>query len=94
MFGNPHVDDKTGKVMFNLRVEGDQPVSKMKSNASGDGKLGLTNKSRPKSNTVSPITEAASRRKAPESPVGSNITMENVESKSPITPASMQDVDL
>ncbi len=90
--GNAHVDDKTGKVMFNLRVEGDQPVSKMKSNASGDGKLGLTNKLKTTSNTVSPIAEAASQRKAPESPVDSDSIMENV--SSPNTPASMEDVDL
>jgi len=90
--GNAHVDDKTGKVMFNLRVEGDQPVSKMKSNASGDGKLGLTTKLKTKSKTVSPIAEAASQRKAPESPVDSDSIMENV--SSPNTPASMEDVDL
>jgi len=90
--GNAHVDDKTGKVMFNLRVEGDQPVSKMKNNDSGDGKLGLSNKLKTKSNTVSPIAEAASQRKAPESPVDSDSIMENV--ASPITPASMEDVDL
>jgi len=31
--GNARVDDKTGKVLFNLRVESDEPVSKMKSSS-------------------------------------------------------------
>jgi hypothetical protein len=92
--GNAHVDDKTGKVMFNLRVEGDQPVSKMKSNANGDRKLGFSSKSKTMSNTVSPIIEAADPRKTPKSPMESETNMENIASKSPITPASMEDVDL
>jgi len=92
--GNAHVDDKTGKVMFNLRVEGDQPVSKMKSNAIGDRKIGFSNNTKSNSNTVAPIVEADNPRKAPKSPVESDTHMENVSSKSPTTPASMEDVDL
>lgn len=89
--GNARVDDKTGKVMFNLRVEGDQPVSQMKSNVKAHDKLGLANKSM-KKNSVAPVAE----RKAPGSPVDSQSSswMGDVASKSPITPASMQDVDL
>jgi hypothetical protein len=92
--GNAHVDDKTGKVMFNLRVEGDEPVSKMKSNAIGARKLSFSNKLKTNRNTVSPIVDADNPRKAPMSPVESDTNMENLSSKSPVTPASMEDVDL
>ena len=41
--GNARIDSKTGKVLFNLRVESDEPVSKMKSSGSvgsrGSGKF-------------------------------------------------------
>merc|ERR1712194_784017 len=45
--GNPRTDDRTGKVLFNLRVESDEPVSKMKSSSRGRGTL---NKYKPPSN--------------------------------------------
>lgn len=45
--GNPRTDDRTGKVLFNLRVESDEPVSKMKSSSRGRGVL---NKHKPPSN--------------------------------------------
>lgn len=35
--GNPRIDEKTGKVLFNLRVESDEPVSKMKHGSSSRG---------------------------------------------------------
>lgn len=37
--GNPRVDDHSGKVMFNLRVESDMPVSKMKEKKKSQGPL-------------------------------------------------------
>jgi len=93
--GNPHVDDRTGKVMFNLRVEGDEPVSKMKNNTTtGHDKLGLTSKSNSmKKNSITPITD----NKTPQSP-GDSQTSSSIGDvtslKSPTTPASLQDVDL
>ena len=66
----------------------------MKSNANGDRKLGFPNKLKTMSNTVSPIIESADPRKTPKSPVESDTNMENIASTSPITPASMEDVDL
>ena len=92
--GNPHVDEKTGKVMFNLRVEGDEPVSKMKNNATGHDKLSLTSQSKStKKNSITPISD----NKTPQSPgeSQSSSSIGDVTSlKSPITPASLQDVDL
>lgn len=92
--GNPHVDNKTGKVMFNLRVEGDEPVSKMKNSTTGHDKLGLTSKSNSmKKNSITPITD----NKTPQSP-GDSQTSSSIGDvtslKSPTTPASLQDVDL
>lgn len=89
--GNPHVDEETGKVMFNLRVEGDEPVSRMKNNTTGHG---LTSKSNSmKKNYITPITD----NKTPQSP-GDSQTSSSIgdvtSQKSPITPASLQDVDL
>lgn len=90
--GNPHVDDKTGKVMFNLRVEGDEPVSKMKNNTTGHDKLGSKSNSMKKI-SITPIND----NKTPQSPGDSQSSSSVGEVtwlKSPITPASLQDVDL
>lgn len=92
--GNPHVDNKTGKVMFNLRVEGDEPVSKMKNNTTGHDKLGLTSKSNSmKKNSITPITDNETPQSPGDSQTSSSIG-DVTSLKSPTTPASLQDVDL
>lgn len=57
--GNARVDEKTGKVLFNLRVESDEPVSKMKSHASGSSRKVSFNP---------PAVEAVKPKKVPDSP--------------------------
>jgi hypothetical protein len=74
--GNARVDEKTGKVLFNLRVESDAPVSKMKSSTSSSSSVRSSNRVR---FNPSPVAEAASPKKLPDSPK---------------SPESMEDVDL
>jgi len=60
--GNARVDDKTGKVLFNLRVESDEPVSKMKSSSSSTSSRSKATKK----HTATPLPKQQS--KDPSSP--------------------------
>ena len=87
--GNARVDDKTGKVLFNLRVESDEPVSKMKSNSS---------RFKAKKHTSAPLDSSATKPK-PKSEDSLEEEDENAplspkSPKSPKSPGILEDVDL
>jgi len=63
--GNARVDDKTGKVLFNLRVESDEPVSKMKSSSGSTSSRSKASKK----HTATPLPKQQSRDpSSPRSP--------------------------
>ncbi len=74
--GNARVDVKSGKVLFNLRVESDAPVSKMKSNTSMSSRVSSGRRVR---FNASPAIDADSTpKKQPDSP-NSPESMEDVD---------------
>ena len=64
--GNARVDEKSGKVLFNLRVESDEPVSKMKSSTSSSSGSGSS--SRRVRFNASPAADEDTSKKLPDSP--------------------------
>jgi hypothetical protein len=74
--GNARVDEKSGKVLFNLRVESDAPVSKMKSNTSMSSS-GSSSK-RVRFNASPAIDADSTPKKQPDSP-NSSESMEDVD---------------
>jgi len=91
--GNARLDDRTGKVLFNLRVESDEPVSKMK-NGGGSGRF------KAKSHTAAPaIVDAPvpkSSNNGDKDTTGENEEGEEapMSPKSPKSPGLMEDVEL
>ena len=71
--GEARVDPKTGKVLFNLRVEGDEPVSKMKSSGSRPSSArGREPEGGRRRNTARP-TKPMNAPKTPGTPGSSNM---------------------
>ena len=74
--GNARLDDKMGKVLFNLRVESDEPVSKMKNGGVSGGRglnklrssLGKSQKTVPLSNTTVKSSDEMEQEEMPRSP--------------------------
>jgi len=73
--GNARLDDRTGKVLFNLRVESDEPVSKMKSGGGGGrglnklrSSLGKSQKAGVLSNTTVKSSDEMEQEEMPRSP--------------------------
>jgi len=87
--GNARVDDKTGKVLFNLRVESDEPVSKMKSNSS---------RFKAKKHTSAPLDSTATKPKQKSEDSleeeDENAPLSPKSPKSPKSPGILEDVDL
>jgi len=88
--GNARLDDRTGKVLFNLRVESDDPVSKMKNSSGSVGSRGLKKKYKSSSSVKS--QESAPVVIAANTSVKSMDEMEQAEM--PRTPGEFSDVTL
>ena len=87
--GNARVDDKTGKVLFNLRVESDEPVSKMK------GNTGSSSRFKAKKHTVAPLDSSSVKK--PKASKESDDALEEGDETVPASPKSpgvMEDVAL
>ncbi|KAL7554050.1 hypothetical protein ACHAWF_017420 [Thalassiosira exigua] len=91
--GNARIDDRTGKVCFDLRVEGDEPVSKMKER----GGIGGRASGRSRTST-SPRGSGAGGGASPSSPPVGNTRVKSIDEmeaqEMPTTPGSFEDVKL
>ena len=88
--GNARVDDKTGKVLFNLRVESDEPVSKMK------GNTGSSSRFKAKKHTVAPLDSSSNKKPKARKESDDALEEEGDETvpPSPKSPGVMEDVAL
>jgi len=88
--GNARLDDRTGKVLFNLRVESDEPVSKMKNSSGSVGSRGLNKKFKSSSSVKS--------RDSPPVVIAANTSVKSMDEmeqeEMPSTPGSFSDVKL
>lgn len=91
--GDARLDDRTGKVLFNLRVESDEPVSKMKG-GSGRGK----NKFKAKPHTAAPVVEQPPAPISPSDQADGDVAQEGGDvpksQTSSKSPGMMEDVEL